>query len=141
MESKQICHHQMTRGYGAPELGKGKTVTKNGSLVKGVIAALMMVGVVACTVTDSPPQDLVAKNDHAGLETWYLKEAAHLRQRTKDMTAMVEQYQKTPGPSTPGSVSAKIVLVQHCQALESMYSKAADEADAMARAHRDLIGR
>ncbi len=119
-------------------------MTKNGSLVKGVVAALMMVGIVACSENSSSPQapqDLVAKNDHAGLETWYLKEAAHLRQRTKDMTAMVEQYQKTPGPSTPGAVSAKIVLVQHCQALESMYSKAADEADAMARAHRDLIGR
>jgi hypothetical protein len=28
-----------------------------------------------------------------------------------------------------------------CQALESMYGKAADEAEAMVRAHRDLIGR
>ena len=54
---------------------------------------------------------------------------------------MTERYQKNPGPSTPGAVSAKIVLIQHCQALESMYSKAADEAEAMARAHRDLIGR
>ena len=86
------------------------------------------------------PQDLVAKNDHA-VETWYLKEAAHLRQRTKDMTAMAEEYQKIQGSSTPSDVPAKIVLVQHCQALESMYSKAADEAEAMARAHRELIGR
>jgi hypothetical protein len=64
-----------------PELGKGKPMAKNGNLVKGVVVALMMVGVVACAVTDtdSPPQDLVAKNDHAGLETWYVKEAAHLR--------------------------------------------------------------
>jgi hypothetical protein len=73
--------------------------------------ALMMVGVVACTVTDSPPQDLVAKNDHAGLETWYMKEAAHLRKRTKDMMAMAAQDQKNPEPSTPEAVSAKIVLV------------------------------
>ena len=58
--------------------------------MKGVVAALMMVGVVACTVTDSPPQDLVTKNDHAGLETWYVKEAAHLRKRTKNIIAMAD---------------------------------------------------
>lgn len=47
-------------------------MTKKWNLVKGVIVALMMVGVVACTVPsdiDSAPQDLVAKNDHAGQET------------------------------------------------------------------------
>jgi hypothetical protein len=118
-------------------------MTKNGNLVKGVVAALMMMGVVACTVPDSdshsPPQDLVAKNDHAGLETWYVKEAAHLRKRTKDMMAMAEEYRKLP--SRPGSAPAKILLVQHCQTLESMYGKAADEAEVMAHAHRDLIGR
>ena len=93
---------------------------KNGNLVKGVVAALLMVGIVACTVPsdiDSVPQDLVAKNDQAGLEAWYVKEAAHLRKRTKDMTAMAERYQQLQGPSTPGDVSAKFVLVQHCQAL------------------------
>lgn len=116
-------------------------MTLHGSLLRGVVAALMMVGVVACSVTDSPPQDLVAKNDHAGLETWYVKEAAHLRQRTKDMTAMAEEYQKIHGPSTAGAVSAKIVLVQHCQTLAATYTKAADEADMMARAHRDMAGR
>ena len=64
---------------------------KNGILLRGVIAALIMVGVVACAVIASPPQDLVAKNDHAGLETWYVKEAAHLRQRAKDMQVMAEE--------------------------------------------------
>ena len=70
-----------------------------------------------------------------------MKEAAHLRKRTKDMTSMAERYQQLQGPSTPGDVSAKFVLVEHCQALESMYSKAADEAEAMAQAHRDLMSR
>ena len=115
---------------------------KNGNLVKGVVAALMLVGIVACTVPDSdshsPPQDLVAKNDHAGLETWYVKEAAHLRKRTKDMMAMAEEYRKLP--SRPGSGPAKILLVQHCQTLMETYAKAADEADAIARAHRDMTG-
>ena len=119
-------------------------MTRNGNLVKGVVAALMMVVTVACTAppdTDNdsaPPQDLVAKNDHAGLETWYVKEAAHLRKRTKDMTAMAEEYQKIP--SRPGSGPAKIMLVQHCRDLVGNYAKAADEADAIARAHREMTG-
>jgi hypothetical protein len=118
-------------------------MTMNGNLLKGVVAVLMMVGIVACTVPSdidsAPPQDLVAKNDHAGLETWYVKEAAHLRKRTKDMMAMAEEYKKLP--SRPGSVPAKIMLVQHCQTLAADYAKAGDEADEMARAHRELTGR
>jgi len=112
-------------------------------MVKAIVAALMLVGLVACTVTDtdSPPQDLAAKNDHAGLETWYVKEAAHLRKRTKDMMAMAEQYQKLHEPSTPGAVAAKLVLVQHCETLAASYAQAADEAEMMARAHRDMMGR
>ena len=119
-------------------------MTKNGNLVKGIVTALMMVGIVACTVPsdiDSVPQDLVAKNDHAVLEAWYVKEAAHLRKRTKDMMAMTEVYKKIQEPGTPGAVSAKFVLVQHCQALAASYSKAADEADEMIRAHREMTGR
>ena len=113
-------------------------MTKKWNLLIGMIAALMMVGVVACTVTDSPPQDLVAKNDHAGLETWYVKEAGHLRQRAKDMMAMEAVYQRLHESSTPAAVSAKIVLIQHCQALTASYAKAADEAEMIAHAHQEM---
>ena len=120
------------------EEGKGKIVTMNGNLLRSVVAALMIVGVVACTVADSPPQDLVVKNDHAGLETWYVKEAAHLRQRAKDMMAMAEVYQRIHGSSKVWADAAKIVLIQHCQALAASYAKAADEAEIIARAYREM---
>ena len=84
------------------------------------------------------PQDLAAKNDHAGLETWYVKEAAHLQQRTKDMMAMVEVYQRIHGSNKVGADTAKTVLIQHCQSLAASYAKAAEEAKMMARAHRDM---
>lgn len=113
---------------------------KNGTLLKGVVAALMMVGVVACAVIASPPQDLFAKHDHAGLETWYVKEAAHLRQRAKDMLVMAEEYQKNPGPSTRGVNPPKVDMVWHCQTLAAIYTKAADEAEVIAHAHRDIMG-
>jgi hypothetical protein len=114
-----------------------------GNLIKGLVAALMMVAMVACTVPPdidgAPPQDLVAKNDHTGLEKWYVKEAAHLRKRTKDMMAMEEEYKKIP--SKPGSLPAKIMLIEHCQTLAADYAKAADEAEMMARTHREITDR
>lgn len=113
---------------------------KNGNLLRGLVAVLMMVGVVACAVIASPPQDLVAKNDHAGLETWYVKEAAHLRQRSKDMLVMAEEYQKNPESGSRGVMSPKIDMVQHCQSLAAIYTKAADEAEVIARAHQDMRG-
>jgi hypothetical protein len=119
-------------------------VTKNVSLLRGFVAALMIAGVVACSENSSPPQalqDLVAKNDHKGLETWYMKEATHLRQRSKDMTVMAESYRKIQAAKTPSDVPARIILVQHCQTLSETYAKAADEAEVMARAHRDMTGR
>ncbi|MBP8154008.1 MAG: hypothetical protein KAX87_01890 [Nitrospira sp.] len=108
------------------------------NILRGLVAVLMLVGVVACAVMASPPQDLVAKNDHAGLETWYVKEAVHLRQRAKDMLVMAEAYQKNPGPSTRGVLSPKIDMAQHCQTLAAIYNKAADEAEVIAQAHRDM---
>lgn len=111
---------------------------KHGSLLRTVLVVLMMVGVVACAVMVGPPQDLVVKNDHAGLEAWYVKEAAHLRQRAKDMQVMAEEYRKNPELRSRGEVSPKIDMEQHCQSLAAIYTKAADEADVMARAHRDM---
>ncbi len=115
-------------------------MSKNWNLLRGVAAVLMMMGVVACAVMASPPQDLVAKNDHAGLEAWYVKETAHLRQRAKDMLVMAEEYQKNPGAGSRGVLSPKIDMVQHCQSLAAIYTKAADEAEVIAHAHRDMKG-
>ena len=108
------------------------------SIVSGVVGILIVLTVVACAVVASPPQDLVAKNDHAGLETWYVQETAHLRQRAKDMLVMAEEYQKNPEAGSYGVMSRKIDMVQHCQTLAAIYTKAADEAEVIARAHRDL---
>lgn len=109
------------------------------NLLSAVVAILVMVGVVACATVSSPPQGVVAPKDHAGQEAWYVKEAAHLRQRAKDMIVMAEEYQKNPGPSTQGVMSSKIDMVQHCQTLADIYNKGADEAEEIARAHRDMM--
>ncbi len=54
------------------------------------------------------------------------------------MMAMAEEYKKIS--SRPGSAPAKIMLIEHCQTLMATYAKAADEADVMARAHREMTG-
>lgn len=106
---------------------------------RGILWGLVLGGLVACAMIASPPEDLIAKNDHAGLAGWYEKEAAHLRQHAKDMTVMAEEYQKNPGPSTRGVISPKIDLLDHCRTLAGMYTKAAEEADLLAKGHRDML--
>ena len=98
-----------------PKYGNGNAVTKNGNLLRGIVAVLMIAGFVACSENSTPqaPQDLIAKNEHKSLETWSMKEATHLRQRSNDMTVMAERYQKIHRANT----------------------------EVMARAHRDMVGR
>jgi hypothetical protein len=103
-----------------------------------IIATVVAIGVAACAIVASPPRDLVAKNDHTALAAWYDKEAAHLRQHAKDMMMMAEEYQKNPGPSSRGVVSPKIDFLDHCRTLAAMYSKAAEEADLLAKGHREM---
>ncbi len=40
---------------------------------------------------------------------------------------------------TLGVVSRKIDMIQHCEALAGMYTKAAEEADQAAKTHRDML--
>ena len=113
---------------------------KYGKLVKGVVAAFMMMGVVACSMVGSPPGGLVAQNDHAALATWYDKEAAHLRQKAKDMVDMEVAYAKNPayGQSIMGGIG-KEDFRTHCDALKVQYTKAAEEADQLAKKHRSMV--
>ena len=106
---------------------------------RGMLWGLILGGMVACATIAGPPQDLVGKNDHAALAAWYDKEAAHLRQHAKDMMVMAEEYQKHPDTGDRGVVSKKIDLVQHCESLAAMYTKAAEHADQLAQKHRDML--
>jgi hypothetical protein len=103
----------------------------------GVLCGLVLGGLVACAMIASPPVGEIAKNDHAALAAWYDKEAAHLREHAKDELAMAEAYRKNP--ETRGVVSKKIDMIQHCEALAGMYTKAAEEADQAAKDHREML--
>jgi hypothetical protein len=129
----------MARGDDAPELGKGKTMTKNGNLVKGVVAAFMMMGIVACSMVASPPVSQIAQNDHAALAAWYESEAAHLRQKAKDNAEMEAMYRKNPAYAQGQIAEGKVDVVQHCEALIAMYTKGAEQADQLAKGHRAMV--
>jgi hypothetical protein len=106
---------------------------------RGVLWGLVLGVLVACSMIASPPIGEITKNDHAALAAWYDEEAAHLRQHAKDEMAMAEAYRKNPDPSTLGVVSHKIDMIQHCETLAGMYTKAAEEADQAAKTHRDML--
>jgi len=106
---------------------------------RGVLCGLVLGGLVGCAMVASPPIGEIAENDHAALANWYDKEAAHLRQHAKDEMAMAGAYRKNPDPGTLGVVSHKIDMIQHCEALAGLYTKAAEQADQAAKTHRDML--
>jgi len=112
---------------------------QKGWMWRGMLWAAVVGGLVACALITSPPQDLIAKDDHAALAAWYEKDAAHLREHAKDMIAMADAYEKRPGRKSRGVVSTKLDFVEHCQAIAAMYNKAAEEADALAQEHRAML--
>ena len=78
----------------------------------------------------SHPKELVQRNDHAGLKTWYLVEAATLRGKAEEMRQMAAEYRTHQTQSNPTSE-----LAQHCENLVERYTKAAEDAETLANVH------
>ena len=88
----------------------------------------------------SPPVGQIALTDHAALAAWHDKEAAQLRQKAKDMEMMTQRYLQEPGLAhIEGGLPQKTDFIQHCSALGAIYTKGAEEADALARGHRSMV--
>ena len=81
-----------------------------------------------------PPTELVIRNDHHGLEDWYQQEAARLRSKADDMRRMKKQYDNPLFQPSPKETKAE--LIAHCETFIKYYTQAADEADALAKIHR-----
>jgi len=78
---------------------------------------------------------MVEQNDHAGLAAWYKQEASHLRTRAEDMRQMEKDYERRM--TKPKQHSS---FVQHCRNLVKKYTKAAEDADALAKLHAEQGG-
>ena len=84
----------------------------------------------------SSPKNFVQNNDHVGLKTWYQTEAATLRGKAEVMRQMASEYRQSRTKSNSTS------LVRHCENLVELYTKAAEDAEALAKVHtnRPLSG-
>ena len=107
---------------------------------RGVLCGLLLTGLVGCSMVASPPVSQIASTDHAALAAWYDKEAAQLRQKAKDMERMQQRYIDEPHLyHMEGRNAPKFDMVQHCNNLIGIYTKAAEEADELARGHRSMV--
>ncbi|MCW5784662.1 MAG: hypothetical protein KIT39_15225 [Nitrospirales bacterium] len=96
---------------------------------KLVFATTMMALMVGCAF--SPPSKMVKQNDHARLADWYQKEAGDLHARAEEMRQIEKEYEFLGTPKEGHESS----LVEHAKNLKDYYTKAAEVAEAMAKAH------
>jgi len=89
---------------------------------------------MACSM--GPPRDLLERKDHSGLATWYEQEAVHLRGKAKEMQQMIDRY-AIVASSHLSPKETKADLIAHCRSFMQYYTKAAEEAEALAKLHRE----
>ena len=82
----------------------------------------------------SSPQALLKQQDHETLIAWYRQEAASLRTRAKDMLQLAKQYERY---YSDGDYFTRMRILRHCRQLVERYTRAAAEADALAKAHAE----
>ncbi len=71
--------------------------------------------------------------DHEAIAAYYDKEAAEAQAKAESHSKMGEEYKKASGHLTE-----KLHIDQHCERLTKSYARAADEAKALAAAHREM---
>jgi hypothetical protein len=104
-----------------------------------VVTALLFnlsAGVQGCAKIHTPSQNLVIREDHAGLVTYYDEQAQELREEAKVWDRLAELYERQ------AEIHGKLEPEQygvHCRAVASSYRKAADEVNVLATQHRQNL--
>ena len=96
-----------------------------------VIGLLLVI--YGCAETST--QRMIQANDHNGLATYYTQQAQELRDKAKQWEFTAEYYDKHSDPH--GKTEPK-QHAAHCRAIAQDYTKAAEEADALAQEHRAM---
>ena len=94
---------------------------------------LFVMAVMACST--GPPRELIERNDHSGLASWYEQEAVRLRGKAEEMRQMGDRYAAFAYPLS--KKESKGELLRHCRDFMHAYTKAAEEAEALAKLHRE----
>ena len=100
-------------------------------------ALLLPILLVAPACKSGPPTDLIIRNDHRGLAEWYEQEAVQLRSKADDCRQRIQQYENPLFQPSPKE--NKHELIAQCQTVIKSSIHAADEAEALAKFHRQAI--
>ena len=95
---------------------------------------LFTMAIMACST--APPRELIERNDHSGLAAWYEQEAVRLKGKAEEMRQMIERYAIFSYPHLSPK-ETKADLIAHCRSFMQYYTKAAEEAEALAKLHRE----
>jgi hypothetical protein len=105
----------------------------NGRWTSVFLAVWPLLVVQGCAET--AVQRMINANDHRDLATYYAQQAQELRAKAKAWETTAESYEKHSEPH--GKTEPK-QHAAHCRAIARNYTKAADEAEELAREHRAL---
>ena len=102
-----------------------------------IVPILLAVGLVlvlfGCAETST--QRMIDVNDHNGLANYYSQQAKDLRDTAKRWEFTAQYYEKH---SDPHGKTEPQQHAAHCRAIAQSYTKAADEAEALAQEHRAM---
>lgn len=101
--------------------------------ISRLVSWFILLFVMACST--SPPRELIEQKDHSGLANWYEQEALRLRGKAEEMRQMGDRYAAFAYPLSPKE--SKVELIRHCRDFMQYYTKAAEEAEALAKLHRE----
>jgi hypothetical protein len=91
----------------------------------------------------SSPQDLIERNDHAGLVTYYTEEARKFKQTAQEWERKAEfyetRYRRSPSNPNPHEPLAFERHAAHCRMIAQSNWKAAEEAEALVDEHRKQL--
>jgi hypothetical protein len=104
------------------------------------ITSLALVGILAAAsradlpagLTEDAVKNAKTPEQHQAIADAYAKEAESLRAQALAHRHMDSYY------AEPGYRSGKLGLTRHCRALEQSLTAAANDADALAKAHREM---
>lgn len=97
-------------------------------------ALLFPILLVTPACKSGPPTDLVIRNDHRGFAEWYEQEAVQLRSKADHCRRRIQQYEDPLFQPSPKETKQEVIA--QCDRVIKYYTHAADEADALAKIHR-----
>ena len=111
-------------------------VIREDPIIPSFLLTVFLIQILMVTVgcVSDPPSELLVRDDHRGLANWYQQEAVRLRNKADEMRRMREQYRSPLFQPSPKETREE--LIAHCELFIKYYTQAADEADELAKLHR-----